>query len=329
MASSDPRAADGLAASGALPAPQLGVWSFHTLPTGGTDGTASSVLAHLTARFPQVDETTWVSRMSRGWVRWDDGESITPSTSFVAGRRLAYVKEVEDEPEPDGDVRIVYRDDRIAVLDKPTGIPVTPSGRYVRRSLLHQARLRLDHPAPTPAHRIDRDTAGLVLFVLAPEDRARYQGLFASRRVHKVYEAWGRGTAEPPAFVTLRSQIERDDDGFRWSTGPLFGPSEVPSGGGRARMRGLSVTDVYRAEGLSDGVWRFRVVPETGRPHQIRLHLAALGFPIVGDPLYPSRRSVPASDGPLRLLAKELRFRDPDSGSWRVFESSRRLPPLV
>ncbi|MEZ4651468.1 MAG: pseudouridine synthase [Candidatus Eisenbacteria bacterium] len=278
------------------------------------------MLAHLVARFARIDEATWVSRMSRGWVRWDDGERITPETPFAPRRRIAYVREVEGEPEHDGDVRLVHRDDRIAVLDKPSGIPVTPSGEYVRRSLLHQARLLLDHPSPTPAHRIDRDTSGLVVFVLREADRARYQGLFETREVQKAYEAWGTGEGEPPAFVTVRSAIVRDADGFRWRS--------VPDRASRAGAM-LSVSDVYRAERLAKTVWRFRVVPETGRPHQIRLHLAGLGFPIVGDPLYPSRRRLPPDEGHLRLLASELRFRDPDSGAWRMFASTRRLPPLL
>jgi tRNA pseudouridine32 synthase/23S rRNA pseudouridine746 synthase len=218
----------------------------------------------------------------------------------------------------------------------------------VRRSLLAQVRSILSNPELTPAHRIDRDTSGLVLFVQRAEDRSTFQGLFARRAVHKVYEAICRGESEPPAFTTVRSRIERTDDRFRWRSVPdPVGPSrsdvylvgaDAAAGAASWPARGT----VGRAGGRADAQsqftpgsrpeptrWRFRIVPESGRPHQVRLHLDQLGFPLVGDPLYPQRRQVPVTEGPLRLLAAELRFRDPRTRVWRFFRTEQSLTDLA
>ena len=314
--------------------PQDGIRSFHTLPAhvsfgdaagtsvSGEDGRGerpslpNTVLEHLVRRFPSVGLDGWTARMGRGLVSWDDGTRVDRGTVYAPGRRLVYLREVPGEPEPDEPVRILHLDDEIVVADKVAGIPVTPVGRYVRRSLLAQVRSAVSNPEITPAHRIDKDTAGLVLFVQRPEDRATYQGLFSRRQVHKVYEAIGRGETEPPAFTTVRSRIERTEDPFRWRS--------VPDPLGPAR------SDVYRGTGTRSGSgsaeWRFRVVPESGRPHQVRLHLAQLGFPLVGDSLYPERRAVGEVEGPLCLLAAEIWFRDPRRPRWRFFRSRLSLP---
>lgn len=305
--------------------------SYHTLPTPARGDAPATVLAHLVRHFPQVTEAGWVARLAEGRVRWDDGTPLGVDEAFAAGRRLVYAREVPDEPPPAEPLRILHADEHIAVIDKPHGVPVTPTGRYLRRSLLYQARRLLDNPELVAAHRLDLETAGLVLCVQRPEDRAVYHGLFAARRMHKAYAAIGWGRGEPPAFTTVRSRIESTEDRFRWRSvpdpdgGAVSDVYRVGRVGSAAERLGDSSEAASEGSGGSAGAWRFRVVPESGRPHQIRLHLAALGFPLIGDPLYPERRRPRREEGPLRLLAEELRFRDPFAARWCSFRSERQL----
>ncbi|CAM5584630.1 RluA family pseudouridine synthase [Streptomyces tanashiensis] len=209
------------------------------------------------------------------------------------------------------EVAVVHRDERIVVADKPHFLATMPRGRHVTETALARLRRDLGLPFLQPAHRLDRLTAGLVLFVVRPEDRGAYQTLFRDRAVRKEYEAVAPYDPAVELPVTVRSRIEKERG--------VMAAREVP-GEPNAESR---IELVAHAGGLG----RYRLVPVTGRTHQLRVHMNALGLPILDDPVYPVVREDGPEDfsRPLRLLARTLEFTDPFTGDARSFGSRLRL----
>jgi tRNA pseudouridine32 synthase/23S rRNA pseudouridine746 synthase len=201
------------------------------------------------------------------------------------------------------EIGVVYRDERIVVVDKPHFLATMPRGRHVTETALARLRRELGLPEVQPAHRLDRLTAGLVLCVVRPEDRGAYQTLFRDRLVGKEYEAVAAYDPAVALPVTVRSRIVKE-------RGVMAAREELVE-----RRRGLG---------------RYRLLPATGRTHQLRVHMNALGLPILHDPVYPVVREDGPEDfsRPLQLLARTLEFTDPFSGVPRRFESRLRLSGL-
>nr|WP_255703477.1 pseudouridine synthase [Lysobacter sp. GX 14042] len=262
----------------------------------------------LCARFPMVDSATWESRFARERVLDAGGRPLDASAPYRSGAEIHYFREVPDEPRVPFTETVVHADEHLVVADKPHFLPVAPTGAWVRETLLTRLVQRLDNPALVPLHRIDRETAGLVLFSANPGSRSRYQALFRERRIRKEYLA----VAPPlPRLVfphVHRSRLERGD--------PFFRMREVP---GEANSE--TVVDVAER---GDGAWCYRLEPVTGRKHQLRVHMAALGAPILHDRFYPALRD-PGPDDPtrsLQLFASSLAFDDPLTGEPRRFASA-------
>jgi tRNA pseudouridine32 synthase/23S rRNA pseudouridine746 synthase len=270
-----------------------------------------TVLDCLCERFPAVARGRWIERMARGRVVDGDGRSLSPATPHRVGLEVHYWREVADEaPIPFAEA-VLHADDHLLVADKPHFLPVTPSGAHVHETLLGRLIRRTGNDALAPLHRIDRETAGLVLFSTNPRTRADYQALFRERRIEKCYEAIA------PALPHLRFPCTRTS---RLVAGePFFRMQEV-DGPPNSETR----IDVI-ARG--DGPWRYALTPVTGRKHQLRVHLAALGAPIANDAVYPA--VIPRAPGdysaPLQLLAKHLAFVDPLDGIERRFSSGLLL----
>ncbi|MGQ0530262.1 MAG: RluA family pseudouridine synthase [Panacagrimonas sp.] len=270
-----------------------------------------TVLDFLCERFPAIDENSWRSRLQRGRVTDGAGQVIGVDQAYRSGLRLRYYRELAVETPIPFEASILHRDAHLLVVDKPHFLPVTPSGRYVRECLLARLRRQLGLSGLVPLHRIDRETAGLVLFSLNPQTRGRYQGLFAQRQIHKIYEAIAPTLARQTFPQIYRSRLERGE--------PFFCTREV-AGEANSETH-IALLDVRQERS------RYRLQPVTGRKHQLRVHMAALGAPIVNDPLYP-QLTVRAEDDfsqPLQLLAKTLEFTDPLDGALRRFESGLRL----
>ncbi|QHS11490.1 pseudouridine synthase [Sinimarinibacterium sp. NLF-5-8] len=273
-----------------------------------------TLLAFLCARFGHIAPDQWQQRFADGLVMDDGGAALPMTHPYRVGQRIRYYRALPPEPPIPFEAHILHQDAHLLVADKPHFLPVTPTGRYVQQSLLVRLRRQTGLADLAPLHRLDRDTAGVVLFSVAPATRAAYQALFAQRRIDKVYRAIAPYRCLPDAGLVHCSRIARGEPFFRMAE--VSGP---PNSETRIRCLG---TDAARA--------CYELRPISGRKHQLRVHMAALGMPIENDPLYPQLRAVAADDyrHPLQLLAAELAFDDPISGRRRVFASMRQLNAL-
>ena len=224
---------------------------------------------------------------------------------LAAGSHVFLYRDLPDEVEVPFDIPVLYRDDDIVVVDKPHFLATMPRGRHVAQTALVRLRRELDLPELSPAHRLDRLTAGVLLFTARREVRGCYQTLFARNEVNKAYLAAAQGVPDCPLPTVVRNRIIKR----RGVLQALIEPGE-PNAETLVESRG-------------DG--HYRLTPRTGRTHQLRVHMASLGVPITGDPLYPDVIDVAQEDfsTPLQLLAHSLKFDDPLSGEPRRFVSGR------
>lgn len=275
-------------------------------------GAWPTVLDCLCERFPAVTRSQWRERMARGRVADDVGNCITPDTPYRVGLEVHYYREVADEQPIPFDEVVLRADDDLLVADKPHFLPVTPTGIHVHETLLGRLIRRTGNHALAPLHRIDRETAGLVMFSTNPDSRARYQALFRERRIEKHYEAIAPALRDVAFPCTRASRIVAGDPFFRMQE--IEGPANSET-----RIDVLA---------RGDAQWRYALAPITGRKHQLRVHMAALGAPIANDGLYPSviHRATGDYSAPLQLLARHLSFVDPLRGIERSFSSGFLLP---
>ena len=285
----------------------------------------ATVLAALVDLLPRVPYAEWHARMANGQVMDERGQPLPPDAPFQKCLRVYYWRDLPQEPPIPFAHTVLFRDEHLLVADKPHFLPVTPGGRYVKETLLARLKDSLNLPELSPLHRLDRETAGVVAFCLRPQDRDAYQSLFRERQVHKVYEAIaptapGTAMAQPSALcpLTRRSHIRENPAQF-------FRMEEAPP------AEGLPPNSETRIELLAEqhGHGLFRLTPVSGKRHQLRVHMAALGWPLVGDQFYPDVLRAPGEHEdftqPLRLLSRELAFTDPVTGQTRVFISTQTL----
>jgi len=277
-----------------------------------TETRTGGMLRFLAERFPDVSLDSWAARLGRGEVVDAQGQPLQADSHVRQGMRIWYYREL-DEPETPIPFkeRILFQDAHLLVVDKPHFLPMIPSGRFLHETLLVRLKAQLELPHLTPIHRLDRETAGVVIFSHNPDTRGKYQSMFQKRVVSKVYEALA-GPIEGREFpFTYRSRMQ-DAEQF-------FVSEEVP---GEAN----SETLIEMIERRGDVV-RYRLHPHTGRKHQLRLHLSSLGAPILNDAFYPAALPCKGDDfsAPLQLLARAISFEDPLTGEMRTFESERTL----
>lgn len=270
-------------------------------------GSWSTVLDCLCAQFPAIARAQWLDRFARGRVLDGDGRPLAATAPYRTHLVVHYFREVADETAIAAQETLLHVDEHLVVADKPHGLPVMPSGRYVEQTLLRRLMRRLDNPDLAPLHRIDRATAGLVLLSANPRTRDAYQALFRERRIAKRYLAVAPQLDAVPAL--RRSRIVRGE--------PFFRMREA-EGAPNAETR----IERLCAHGAVAG---YALHPLTGRKHQLRVHMAALGAAILGDTLYPEVDAAANEDRPLQLLAASLQFTDPLSGEARRFCSGLRL----
>ncbi len=277
------------------------------------DGAWATVREYLVERLSGAGPGVIEAMLGAGLIVGADGRPVAPDAPYEPGMYVWFHRELPDEVPVPFPLQVVHRDEHLVVVDKPHFLATTPRGSHVAETALARLRRELGIPELTAAHRLDRLTAGLVLFTVRPEERGAYQTLFRDRRVRKEYEAVAPydPSLALPRIVRSRIVKERGMQAAREVAGE-------PN----------AVTRVELAEHRADGLARYRLVPGTGQTHQLRVHMSALGVPILGDPLYPVVTGpVPAGDfrRPLQLLARALEFTDPITGAEHRFTSGRML----
>lgn len=268
-----------------------------------------------TATFPHVVENEWMARFTEGLIMTLDGQAVAYDDQYQANTHLIYFRRLAKEPQIPFQEEILFQDDHIFVADKPHYLPVTPSGLYLHETLLNRLKKKTGIQTLSPIHRIDRDTAGIVVFSIHPHERAQYQNLFRDRLVTKVYEAIAPYSDNVVVRLpfTYRSRIEESQHFLQMM-----------------EFEGQPNTDTHIELIESMRPWaRYRLTPGSGKKHQLRCHLNALGIPIRNDQIYPILTPYQKYDldfaSPLQLLAKEIAFEDPVTNQSRKFTSLRRL----
>ena len=279
------------------------------LPTG----TWTLLIDFLMHHFPAIARDEWLQRMQRGDVLDTDGNALTVTSLYRANSKIYYYRNLPAEPRIPFDEIVLYQDAYLVAVDKPHFLPVTPAGRYLQETLLVRLKRKLGIDTLTPMHRIDRDTAGLVLFTIQPSTRNLYQTLFRERTVSKVYEAiapWRPSLILP---TTHRSRLIESE---------AFMQMQEVEGAPNAE----TMIELLEVKGE---LAHYRLHPVSGQKHQLRVHMSSLGIPIVNDRiyphLYPDEGEHQDYSRPLQLLAKSIRFTDPLSGKLHQFESRQHL----
>ena len=283
---------------------------------GVGDGRFATVLDFLATRFPAVAD--WPARLARGAVLDAVGRPLAADAPCRLGDHLWYWRDPPPEPSVPFEMPVVYQDEHLVVVDKPHFLAVIPGGRHLRETALVRLRRQLGIAELQPMHRLDRETAGVLVFIVRPPERDAYQALLRGRDVHKVYEAvapWRPDLAEPRV---VRHRIEKPRDA-------RFMQVRIVPGEPNAE------THLETIARLENGLAHYRLLPATGRTHQLRVQMAALGAPIVDDRIYPELLPEPAPGvapdwtRPLQLLAREFAFDDPVTRERRRFTSARTL----
>lgn len=275
------------------------------MPDGGQWPTAVDYLMH---RFGAAGVRR---RLDAGEIVDAAGEPITDSTTYSSGASVYLYRDPPEEAVVPFAIDILHRDRNVVVVDKPHFLASTPRGAHIVQTVLVRLRRDLDNPDLSPAHRLDRLTAGVLLLTERPEVRAAYQLLFERRQAVKTYEAIAPLNPELTFPLTRRSRLVKQDG--------VLAAFETPG-------EPNAETEIELLETRGE-LGRFRLRPRTGKTHQLRAHMHALGMPILGDDFYPVLDPKPDGDysRPLQLLARSLEFTDPIDGVPRRFDSKRTL----
>ena len=279
------------------------------------DQSHPNVLQFFITQFPHIETKEWEDRFAQGLVLNDEGQALGAGDAYQPNTHLIYFRRLAREPQIPFEEDIVFQDEHILVADKPHFLPVTPSGLYLHQTLLNRLKKKTGIQTLSPIHRIDRDTAGLVIFSVNSNERAQYQNLFRDRVVKKVYEAIA------PYSEELRKQL------------PLTYQSRLEESEHFLQMQaveGEPNSDTYIELIETKQPWsKYRLTPGSGKKHQLRCHLNALNIPIKHDQIYPVLTPYQEYDlvfsKPLQLLAKEIAFQDPVNGKDRTFSSHQAL----
>ncbi|WP_026343745.1 RluA family pseudouridine synthase [Nocardia sp. BMG111209] len=274
------------------------------------DGSWATIRDHLVERLPRVPAGRIDEMLAAGSIVGLEGP-IAPDAAYLPGGAVWFHRDLPQETAVPFEITIVHRDADLLVIDKPHFLSTIPRGQHILETALVRLRRDLELPDLVPAHRLDRATAGLVLFVVDPARRGAYQTLFQRRRVHKEYLAVAPVEPGLSLPVTIRSRIIKERNIIR-----AFETEGEPNAETRVELL---------AE--RDGLGLYRLIPHTGRTHQLRLHMNSLGIPILGDDFYPELTDKPVGDftRPLQLLAATLEFSDPVTREPRRFETTRTL----
>ena len=274
------------------------------------DNNWTTILDFLVERFPFVSEPILKERLSRGDIVDQLGNAFSATSAYKEDVFLFYYREIPDEPKIPFQEKILFKNDDFIVVDKPHFIPVTPTGRFVKESLLSRLKHQFNNEDISPIHRLDRETAGIVMFTCNKDVRGSYQTLFQKREVKKVYQAIA-STSERAFPLTHKSHMEKGEPFFIMKEGEGEFNSETE----------IEVTEV------KGSLAKYLLKPVSGKQHQLRVHMMSIGSPILNDPFYPNVLPDKGEDysHPLQLLAKSISFIDPITNETQYFESEQEL----
>ena len=279
------------------------------------EGPWTTAMDYVLERFGHVDPEGMIERFERGEVQGLGGTVVTPDTRLGQHTFIWYYRELPVEERLPVELSVLHRDDHLVVVDKPHFLPTTPGGMYVAESALVRLRIALDLPELVPIHRLDRMTAGVLLFAADPQTRGKYQLLFEKRKVRKTYEAVAgvRPELELPAVVRSRMVKSR-----------TYLLAQEVEGEPNAETR-IELLETHDDCGRRLGLYRLE--PHTGKTHQLRVHMASQGIGIVNDPFYPELLPQAPDDytKPLQLLARSIVFTDPLSHQEVEYRSQLEL----
>ena len=281
--------------------------SVITLPVGDW----LLVIDFLVQRFDAIPREEWQARMQNDLVMDENGLSVYPDRPHQAHLKIFYYRSIENEIPIPFEESILFQDEHLIIADKPHFLPVMPAGIYLQETLLVRLKRNTGIETLVPMHRIDRETAGIVVFVIKPETRGAYQSLFLSKRVEKCYQAIAPYRNDLAFPVTYKSRLQESGN---------FMQMEEAEGDANSE----TIIEVLEQR---DNLARYQLKPVTGKKHQLRAHMAALGIPILNDLIYPVHRPTDQDDynKPLQLLAQQIAFVDPITGERRTFESKQVL----
>ncbi len=312
-----------------------------------------NLLAFLIRRFPHMSASIIQERLARGDMVTQAGEILRADSPYLPDSWLWYYREVEQEVRVPDEIAVLFQDETLVVIDKPHFLASIPGGRYLQETALVRLRCLLGNEDISPIHRLDRDTAGLLLFCADKRYRGAYQSLFQSRDVHKTYECVAPYRADLAFPLRRESFIEKSPSYFTMQErssvtvakcaemagehGSIAGSHTVMSGGHgsiayeQAVIAPNSRTDISIIQHNQEWA-HYLLEPFTGKKHQLRVHMNGLGLPIMGDDFYPELLPARAADDfsrPLQLLAREIGFKDPVTGQERCFRSQRELAEVA
>lgn len=258
---------------------------------------AQTIFEYLCEHFQHIAVDEWQQRFNDQLILDSQGQALTLQSAYQANTHIYYYRFLAHEIAVPFTETILFENDDLLVVDKPHFLTMSPTGQYVQETLLVRLKKTTGNPDLTPIHRLDRETAGVVLFSKRPETRGLYQQMFADKIVQKTYHAIApfRTDLSFPQAVHLRME-----------KGEPFYTMQVIAG------EPNSHTEIDILE-HNQGWAKYCLKPLTGKQHQLRVHLNYLNIPIKNDPFYPKVTHKSAADfsQPLQLLAKEIRFRDP------------------
>ena len=327
---------------------QLTLPLLEELPAELTPNNAAPVTIadYLVARFYPNDPQIIHARFNTGEVRLDDGTILSSDSPYMPGERIWYFRELADEPELPSDMPVLYEDEHVLAIDKPHFLPTTPRGAYIAQTALTKLRVREQNPLLIPIHRLDRPTAGVLLFAKTVQARRPFQMMFQHRQASKTY----RAVAPVPADVTaaeqalsteglqVRSHIQKIRDQLQVQQ--LSEQECAAQGVEPNTLTTVKILRTFTPSAQAVEGWRaepalnekqewalYDLEPHTGKTHQLRAHLNLLGSPILGDVLYPQvlPDTPDRPEYPLQLLAYSLHFEHPITGERVDLHSGRSL----